>query len=151
MIKAHREAFNRAFTDERYRDFVDQLTRKCGVPIEFRLSETPCFFPAALMAELVGATRAMIDQLLTDEAYRRAADAIVPQQFRIPNGENIPTFIQVDFGLIRTGERIEGRLVELQAFPSLYGFQMALAETAREVWGLDDTSIFPVPLDRSSY
>jgi hypothetical protein len=151
MIKAHREAFNRAFTDERYRDFVDQLTRKCGVPIEFRLSETPCFFPAALMDELVGASRAMIDQLLTDEAYRRAADAIVPQQFRIPNGENIPTFIQVDFGLIRTGERIEGRLVELQAFPSLYGFQMALAETAREVWGLDDTSIFPVPLDRSSY
>ena len=92
----------------------------------------------------------MIDQLLTDEDYRRAADAIVPPQFRIPNGENIPTFIQVDFGLVRTGERIEGRLVELQAFPSLYGFQMALAETAREVWGLNDTSVFPAPLDHDA-
>lgn len=151
MIAASRKAFNRAFTDERYREFVDQLTRKCGVPIEFRLSETPCFFPAALIDELVGAGLAMIDQLLTDVGYRRAADAIVPPQFRIPNGEEIPTFIQVDFGLVRTGDRIEGRLVELQAFPSLYGFQMALAETAREVWGLDNTSVFPGSLDHGSY
>ena len=151
MIAEYRRAFNQAFTDERYREFVDQLTRKCGVPIEFRLSETPCFFPAALIGELVGAGRAMIGQLLTNDYYRHAADAIVPPQFRIPNGENIPTFIQVDFGLVRTGGRIEGRLVELQAFPSLYGFQMALAETAHEVWGPNDTSVFPAPLDHSSY
>src|SRR6185436_9932550 len=52
-------------------------------------------------------------------------------RFRVARGEALPTCVQVDFGLVRTesGE-IEGRLVELQAFPSLYGFQMLLAEEA---------------------
>jgi hypothetical protein len=69
----------------------------------------------------------------------------------MPNGEKLPTFIQVDFGLVRLGDRIEGRLVELQAFPSLYGFQLLLAETSCDVWGLRDVSIFPPGLDRDSY
>ena len=47
----------------------------------------------------------------------------IPDRFRMPNGEKQPTFIQVDFGLVDVAGRIEGRLVELQAFPSLYGFQ----------------------------
>src|SRR5688500_11602117 len=118
MIAPYREVFNAAFTEERYRAFVDSLTAQCGLPIEFRLSETPCFFPASLMDDLVGAAREMIGQLLENDRYRRAAEDVVPPQFRIPNGERLPTFIQVDFGLVRVGDRIEGRLVELQAFPS---------------------------------
>ena len=120
---ADRSAFNASFTEERYRAYVDSLTNDCGVPIEFRLSETPCFFPAALMDDLAGAARDMIAQLLGGENYRRAAESVVPPQFRIPNGEPSPTFVQVDFGLVRVGDRVEGRLVELQAFPSLYGFR----------------------------
>src|SRR3990170_4038741 len=151
MIPKLRHAFNRAFSEERYGAFVDALTRRCGVPIEFRLSETPCFFPQALIEDLETAAQEMIEQLLagttgttgstgsagTTGSYRLAADEIVPPRFRIPNGEVFPTFIQVDFGLVRVGDRTEGRLVELQAFPSLYGFQVALAETARDVWGLE--------------
>ena len=151
MIGAYRQAFNAAYTDERYREFVDTLTRRCGVPIDFRLSETPCFFPASLIDELRDAAVSMIEQLLADEEYRRAADAVVPDQFRIPNGEKAPTFVQVDFGLVRVADRLEGRLVELQAFPSLYGFQLELAETTRDVWGLDDVAIFPNGLDRAAY
>jgi hypothetical protein len=44
-----------------------------------------------------------------------------------------PGFIQVDFGLLDVNGRIEGRLVELQAFPSLYGFQPLLGETYRRL------------------
>ena len=151
MIPALRKAFNASFTDERHHQVVERLTRLTGVPIDFRLSETPCFFPAALMAELEGAARAMVGQLLGDVAFRAAAESIVPPQFRIANGETTPTFIQVDFGLVRAGDRIEGRLVELQAFPSLYGFQMTLAETARDIWQLAGVSAFANGLDRSSY
>ena len=151
MIASYRDAFNHAYSEQRYRDFVGALTTRCGVPIEFRLSETPCFFPASLIDRLATEARAMIAQLLTNAEYRRAADAIVPGRFRIPDGERTPTFIQVDFGLVRTDTGIEGRLVELQAFPSLYGFQLALAETARETWDLHDLSIFPGSLDRETY
>jgi len=151
MIARYRDAFNASFSEERYRAYVDSLANQCGGPIEFRLSETPCFFPAALMDDLAGAARDMIGQLLGDEKYRRAAESVIPSQFRIPNGEPVPTFIQVDFGLVRVGDRVEGRLVELQAFPSLYGFQMALAETARRIWKLDGTSVFPNGLDQAGY
>src|SRR5262245_10994348 len=104
MIAASRAAFNTAFSEARYREFVDSLTSQCGVPIEFRLSETPCFFPSSLMDDLARAGREMIGQLLTDAKYRQAADAMVPPQFRIPNGEDLPTFLCVDFGLVRVGD-----------------------------------------------
>jgi hypothetical protein len=151
MIPALRHAFNQSFTDAGYARYVQALTSQCGVPIEFRLSETPCFFPASLLDELASAARAMVEQLLSNAAYRRAADAIIPPQFRVANSEPEPTFVQVDFGLVRIGDRVEGRLVELQAFPSLYGFQLAMAETAHDVWGLGDVRLFPGSLTRERY
>jgi hypothetical protein len=58
---------------------------------------------------------------------------MVPERFRLARGEKFPTCVQVDFGLVRQPDgTVEGRLVELQAFPSLYGFQMALAEMSSE-------------------
>ena len=83
----------------------------------------------------------MTQQLLDNTAYRTAADAMVPERFRLAGGEALPTCVQVDFGLVRTesGE-VEGRLVELQAFPSLYGFQMLLAEEALDYLGRDGDS-----------
>lgn len=87
------------------------------------------FFPLSLMQDLVEASRAMVGQLLGNAEYRAAADAMVPERFRLAGGEDLPTCVQVDFGLVRRPDgRVEGRLVELQAFPSLYGFQMALAD-----------------------
>ncbi len=136
MLAAERSHFDQVFTEERYRAFVAAVTARAGVPIEFRLSETPCFFPSALMESLIDAAQTMTRQLLHDVAYRAAADAIVPERFRLAGGEVLPTCVQVDFGLVRTESgQIEGRLVELQAFPSLYGFQMALAECALDYIG----------------
>jgi hypothetical protein len=162
MVPGLRARFNAAFTTEGYQRFLTGIRRRCGVPIEFPLSETPCFLPAALVASLEQAARDMIGSLLGSADYLRRADAMVPERFRMPRGqlsEALPTFIQVDFGLVR-GTRsglvsqpfIEGRLVELQAFPSLYGFQLALAETARDEWGLGGVaSVLPGTLDRDRY
>ncbi len=130
MLAWARDRFNQEFTERGYRAFLDAVTAGAGVPIEFRLSETPCFFPSSLMDSLVDAAQVMTRQLLDNAAYRVAADAMVPERFRLAGGETLPTCVQVDFGLVRTESgTIEGRLVELQAFPSLYGFQMLLAET----------------------
>jgi hypothetical protein len=128
MIPALRARFNEQFTEEGYRTFVESMTRRVGCPIEFRLSETPCFFPRVLMDSLVHASEVMVSQLLGNAQYRAAADVMVPERFRLARGEDLPTCVQVDFGLVQQPDgRVEGRLVELQAFPSLYGFQMALA------------------------
>jgi len=151
MIPSRRRAFNAAFTDDRYRAFRAELERRCGVPVTFHVSETPCFFPASLIADLTSAALAMVSDLLADPAYRRVAAEVVPERFRLAHGETVPTFVQVDFGLVRVGDHVEGRLVELQAFPSLYGFQVVLAETSRDAWGLDGVSLFPADLDRATY
>lgn len=135
MIPALRARFNEQYSEARYHAFVEALTRRVGCPIEFRISETPCFFPEALMQSLVDASQTMVAQLLGNAEYRAAADAMVPDRFRLARGESVPTCVQVDFGLVQQPDgTVEGRLVELQAFPSLYGFQMALAEMTSGVF-----------------
>lgn len=152
MLASARARFERTFTEERYRAFVDAVTAGAGVPIGFRLSETPCFFPAALMQSLIGAAQAMTQQLLDNATYRAAAEAMVPGRFRLAGGESLPTCVQVDFGLVRmpSGE-VEGRLVELQAFPSLYGFQMLLSEEALRYIGGGPFTPYFSGLTRESY
>jgi hypothetical protein len=95
----------------------------------------------------------MVAQLLGDTDYRRAADATVPERFRLSSCETLPTCIQVDFGLVRKEDgTVEGRLVELQAFPSLYEFHMALAEAWHQALGPNGTRhIFLGGLDAQSY
>jgi len=128
MIPALRRAFNAAWTEARYQAFLDHVQSRVGVPVEFPLSETPCFFPGTLIDELAATGEELIRQSMSGDAGTAAA-RIVPQRFRGPGAGSRPTFLQVDFGLVRgTNDRVEPRLVELQAFPSLYAFQTALAD-----------------------
>jgi hypothetical protein len=128
MIPTLRTAFNAAWTEERYQAFLDFLQSRVGVPVEFPLAETPCFFPESLIDDLATAGGELIRQSMSGDAGA-AAERIVPDRFRGPAAGARPTFLQVDFGLVRgTTGALEPRLVELQAFPSLYAFQTALAD-----------------------
>ena len=151
MIPSLRRTFNAGFSEDGHRRLVESLAAATGVPTEFPISETPCFLPATLLAELEAASQAMIADLLGNAQYLRDADATIPDRFRMPNGEKQPTFLQVDFGLVEINGRIEGRLVELQAFPSLYGFQTLLGEAYLKTWNLTGVSVFPSGLDAEAY
>jgi hypothetical protein len=136
MIREMRQAFNAQWTEARHRALVARLTARVGVPIEFPLSETPCFFPQSLIRDLAEAGEELIRQSMAGEAAVAAA-AVVPARFRGPGAGERPAFLQVDFGLVREDDgRIAPRLVELQAFPSLYGFQTALADAYRETYAI---------------
>jgi hypothetical protein len=151
VIAEHRRRFNHEFTQARFDAFRGALERECGVPVEFTLSETPCFFPASMMAEFTGVALELIAQLLGRADYLAAADREVPPDCRVAAGERHPTFIQVDFGIVRTERGVEGRLVELQAFPSLYGFQALLGEMSRRHHGFDSLTPYLGGLDTESY
>jgi hypothetical protein len=136
VIPEIRQAFNAQWTDERHRAMTAALTARAGVPIEFPLSETPCFFPHSLIDTLADAGETLVHQAMSGEAAS-AAEAVVPARFRGPGAGSRPAFLQVDFGLVREPDgAITPRLVELQAFPSLYGFQTALADAYRAEYGL---------------
>ena len=53
-------------------------------------------------------------------------------------------FVQVDFGLVRDAEgELQPKLVELQAFPSLYAYQVPLAQATSTCmgWRLPDLGL----------
>jgi len=140
MIPALRERFNREYTPEKYRAFLAALDAACGTHVKFRVCETPCFFPRALVERLAAAGREMIHQLVGDPAYREASRAAIPAEFNVPAESPRPLFIQADFGLVRgSNGEIEPRLVEIQAFPSLYAYQTFLIDAYRTSYGLDPT------------
>jgi hypothetical protein len=137
MIPALREAFNHNFLPETYHQLLKKLSMSAGTPIAFRVSETPCFLPKALLDQMADYGRDLVLQLVNNPEYRRASDATVPPQYNVPNESPRPMFLQVDFGLVRNSNgELEPKLVELQAFPSLYGYQPVLAKQYIESYGL---------------
>jgi hypothetical protein len=81
--------------------------------------------------------RELIHQLDTAD-YKKVSLVAIPAEFNVPQESSHPLFIQVDFGLVRDASgTLQPKLVELQAFPSLYAYQAVLSQTYQEVFGLD--------------
>ena len=141
MIPSYRSHFNANFTDEKYDRLRREMTARCGMEVPFALCETPCFFPDALVKRMAEDGKALIHQLVDNPEYRQRSEASIPANFRVPNEAPHPMFIQVDFGLVRddAGE-LHPKLVELQAFPSLYAYQPVLSQAYIDVFGLDPKS-----------
>ena len=137
MIPQLRAAFNERWTETAYRDLILRLEQRTGATLEFPISETPCFFPRELMSTLAATGLTLLDQILNSPDAMAQAEAAVPQRYKGVSAEAIPTFAQVDFGLVRDASgNITPKLVELQAFASLYGFQLAMAEAYRDAFDL---------------
>ena len=162
MIPFLRQQFNESFTPEKYQTFLRRVDEACGTHVQFRLSETPCFFPKSLVDRMATDGQELIRQLVDSPSYRAKSEEAVPAEFKVPNEAPHPMFVQVDFGLVRdaSGE-LQPKLVELQAFPSLYAYQPSLADAYIDVYGLQVSgSGLPAPgrlkyflsgLDTSSY
>jgi hypothetical protein len=150
MIPSLRHEFNAGFTPEKYRQFLQRIDDACGAHVQFRLAETPCFFPKPLLDQMAEDGKDLIRQLVDNPEYRSKSDAAVPAEFNVPNEPSHPMFVQVDFGLVRgvDGE-LHPKLVELQAFPSLYAYQPALAQAYIDVYGLNTASGFETPKKQS--
>ncbi len=138
MIPSYRHAFNSNFTSDKYERLRREMTSRCGMEVPFALCETPCFFPNALVERMGEDGKALIRQLVENPEYRARSEASIPAKFRVPNEAPHPMFIQVDFGLVRdSAGELQPKLVELQAFPSLYAYQPVLAQAYVDVFSLD--------------
>ena len=73
--------------------------------MQFRLSETPCFFPKSLLERMAEDGKELIRQLVESPEYRARSEASIPAEFRVPNEPAHPMFVQVDFGLVRDARR----------------------------------------------
>lgn len=152
MIAGLRREFNeQLFTLEKYARLQATLAEQTGVPIAFRHNETPVFLPRTLVRSMSDAGIAMMKQAVTD-SYRKASGCAIPAKYAVHNEARQPLFVQADFGLIRTDSGLEPRLVEIQGFPSLYGYQALLGRTYRDAYGIDPSlSRFPAGYDEELY
>ena len=154
MIGSLRQQFNSNFTEEKYRKLLRLIDDEVRTPIGFRVAETPIFLPAELMEQMVDAAAELTRQLVENPAYLEASTAIIPERYRIPEPAGIkpPNFMTVDFGFVRekTGE-IGIRLVELQAFSSIFGFQDVLSASTMTAFGLEGLHWHLSGLDRDGY
>lgn len=138
MLEPYRSDFNARFTEAKYGELIARLCAETRTQIEFRIAETPCFFAPELMDRMVRAGQELTAQLLGNQAYLQAASTAIPAAFRIPHQNAHPHFMTVDFGLVRNAAgELEPKLVEMQAFPSIFGYQPALAKAYLEVFDLD--------------
>ena len=156
MIPSLRRHFNQNFTSEKYQQFIRHVDDACGTHVQFRLSETPCFFPKELLDRMSRDGEVLIRQLVYSPEYRAKSDGAVPAEFNVPNEAPHPMFVQVDFGLVRDSSGgLQPKLVELQAFPSLYAYQGPLAHAYIDIYELTAHSgrlkYFLGGLDTDSY
>src|SRR6202167_2426136 len=153
MIASLRRQFNQNFAPKKYQAFLRRVDEACGTHVQFRLSETPCFFPRALLERMAEDGKELIRQLVESSDYRAKSNASIPAEFKVPNEPTHPMFIQVDFGLVRDADgELQPKLVELQAFPSLYAYQPVLAQAYIDVFSLDaKLRYFLNGLDSASY
>ncbi len=136
MIKNYRQEFNTNFTAKKYDEFLAELQK--GYPeIPFRVAETPIFISKALKEKLIAAGQEIIN-LIKQPNFKALTQKAIPTQWGVPNENEHPHFLTFDYGLCKdeNGE-ITPMLIEMQGFPSLYGFQSHLAETYKKSFDLN--------------
>ncbi len=137
MLQPFRGDFNAAYSAEKYAELRRRLDSATRTRVQFRVCETPCFFPRGLMDEMCRAGIELTRQLVDSPEYMRISEGSIPEQYRVPRESVQPHFMTVDFGLVRTADgNLEPKLVEMQAFPSIFGYQDLLAREYAAVYGL---------------
>lgn len=143
MVPALRSAFNDAFTKEKYEIFLKDLHSLHPGAIEFRVAETPVFIPKTFGEKITDACESIID-VITDEKFNGLTNRSIPKQEYVPNENKHTHMIAFDFGIC-TNEKgeLEPQLIEMQGFPTLFGFQVYYPEVLERH--------FPIPANYSQY
>jgi hypothetical protein len=128
-----RARFNADFSDARYEELLRIANETERWPVDFRISETPLFLTPAFTNEVSQAAKDIVSKLRTPEFAKHARTSI-PPGLEVPDETPHPNFLQVDFAICEHQGRLVPRLIELQGFPSLYGFQIFLLRCMRHVY-----------------
>jgi hypothetical protein len=138
VIPHLRKRFNREYSTEKYAVVLERLQERCGCTIEFRVAETPIFIEKAMLDEMAKLGADMATALIGDAEYLEAAHRAIPAGYRVAGEFRHPHFLTADFALVRESGTLSPRLVEIQAFPSVYAYQAVLSRTYFQVYELDE-------------
>jgi len=152
MVPELRDAFNAEFTREKYEAFLNGLDQLHPGAIEFRVAETPVFVPKIFGKKMIDACEAIVD-VITDANFKKATDEAIPKTDYVPNENAHTHFIAFDFGVCVNAENeLEPKLIEMQGFPTLFGFQVYYPDLLRKYFYIPDNySQYLNDYNRESY
>ena len=143
MNPSIRKQFNEAFTEAKYQAYIEFIEKKQGGALQFRLAETPLFLDKEFTKTLMDAGNSICEQLTNPALIKQTSNAI-PSHAITKNETELPECLVLDFAIaFNSHQEIVPTLIELQGFPSLFGFEM-LHDQAFQ-------SIFPTPIGYSPY
>jgi len=152
MNPSTRKTFNEAFSNAKYQEFLTKLNDGLHNPVQFRVAETPVFLTADFRDRLIAAGNDIVDTILRPD-FKELTERAIPDKWRVANENDHPHFIALDFGVCKDEDgNIVPRLIEMQGFPSLYGFQVLLGDVYADVFDIatDETTYFN-GMNRESY
>ena len=147
-----RQKYNQSLSQEKYQDFLAELNKSTSKPIEFRIAETPVFVPKLLKEKLITACESIIDVIVKDDFKAKTSKAI-PENQHVPNENKHTSFLAIDFAVCQDEDgNLIPQLIELQGFPSIFGFQYLLSSLYQKHFLIpDDYEFMFNNYDRKSY
>ncbi len=123
MERSLRQQFNQNFSEEKYKQYMDQIEALHPGALDFRNAETPIFIGKEFKNKMLGACDDII-KVITADNFKSLTDRAIPAELNVPGEDNHPQFIVFDFGICKNEQGgMEPQLIEMQGFPTLFAFQ----------------------------
>ena len=142
MIAGVRSAYNGSYSNSKYEAFLADLDGLYNHKITFRVAETPVFVGRDFRDKLIKSSAEIIDFLVSDDV-KKVTEAAIPPHLNVPNETKHTLFLALDFAVGEESGVLEPRLIEMQGFPSLFGWQDVLSQKYRQH--------FTIPTDWQSH
>lgn len=128
MIPSLRNWFNTNFSEATYQALNEESWAAYQYVIPFRQAETPVFLPDEFRDRLIAAGKEIADFTAKPE-FIAMSESAIPAGLNVPNDPGFPGMLAIDFAICKDekGEWLP-QLIEMQGFPSLYGYQVFLSD-----------------------
>ena len=124
MVPTIRKAYNQAFTLAQYQAYITDLNNLHTGAIAFRVAETPIFIDKTFKDKVLDACESIVTLICAPDFMQKSAMAI-PANVNVPHENGHTHFIAFDFGICENAAgELEPQLIEMQGFPSLFGYQI---------------------------
>lgn len=132
MVPEIRQAFNAAFTKQKYEAYLKALQRAHPGALAFRVAETPVFIDKIFKRKILEACESIVDVIIQPD-FKDLTKNAIPENVKVPNENNFSHFIAFDFGICvdEKGNYIP-QLIEMQGFPTLFAYQAFHTEVTRQ-------------------
>ncbi len=138
MIPLYRKQFNDAFSEIKYKQYLNYFDAIYPNAINFRIAETPIFISEKFKNQMLEIGAYVCSQIEKPD-FKNITKKSLQYTTITPNEKGLPACIVMDFAIAKNEHNeIEPALIELQGFPSLFAFEILQDEALRKSYSIPD-------------